>query len=91
MSLETKSVMRCAIYTRKSSEEGLEQSFNSLDAPSFTAIALVVNPCAIPCRTWASRALSRFTCGLRIVPVLLPSSMSVIESLNRGSRYRLRR
>lgn len=25
-------VLRCAIYTRKSSEEGLEQSFNSLDA-----------------------------------------------------------
>ena len=24
--------MRCAIYTRKSSEEGLEQNFNSLDA-----------------------------------------------------------
>src|SRR5712692_4594169 len=24
--------MRCAIYTRKSSEEGLEQDFNSLDA-----------------------------------------------------------
>lgn len=23
---------RCAVYTRKSSEEGLEQSFNSLDA-----------------------------------------------------------
>ncbi|WP_363224856.1 recombinase family protein, partial [Sneathiella sp.] len=23
---------RCAIYTRKSSEEGLDQSFNSLDA-----------------------------------------------------------
>jgi site-specific DNA recombinase len=23
---------RCAIYTRKSSEEGLEQAFNSLDA-----------------------------------------------------------
>ncbi len=23
---------RCAIYTRKSSEEGLEQDFNSLDA-----------------------------------------------------------
>src|ERR1700760_944060 len=27
-----KSPRRCAIYTRKSSEEGLEQSFNSLDA-----------------------------------------------------------
>jgi hypothetical protein len=25
-------MIRCAIYTRKSSEEGLEQSFNSLDA-----------------------------------------------------------
>ena len=24
--------IRCAIYTRKSSEEGLEQNFNSLDA-----------------------------------------------------------
>ena len=27
-----KPVHRCAIYTRKSSEEGLEQQFNSLDA-----------------------------------------------------------
>lgn len=27
-----KSSIRCAIYTRKSSEEGLEQDFNSLDA-----------------------------------------------------------
>jgi site-specific DNA recombinase len=27
-----KKTLRCAIYTRKSSEEGLEQSFNSLDA-----------------------------------------------------------
>ena len=25
-------VLRCAIYTRKSTEEGLEQSFNTLDA-----------------------------------------------------------
>jgi site-specific DNA recombinase len=32
MSTEPKAVIRCAIYTRKSSEEGLEQSFNSLDA-----------------------------------------------------------
>lgn len=29
---EHQKVVRCAIYTRKSSEEGLEQSFNSLDA-----------------------------------------------------------
>jgi DNA invertase Pin-like site-specific DNA recombinase len=32
MATETKRSLRCAIYTRKSSEEGLEQSFNSLDA-----------------------------------------------------------
>ena len=29
---EPQSRGRCAIYTRKSSEEGLEQSFNSLHA-----------------------------------------------------------
>jgi len=28
----TAKVLRCAVYTRKSSDEGLEQSFNSLDA-----------------------------------------------------------
>ena len=27
-----KSAVRCAIYTRESSNEGLEQDFNSLDA-----------------------------------------------------------
>jgi site-specific DNA recombinase len=32
VSVGPKSLNRCAIYTRKSSEEGLEQSFNSLDA-----------------------------------------------------------
>jgi len=32
MSTDFKPIMRCGIYTRKSSEEGLEQSFNSLDA-----------------------------------------------------------
>ncbi|MCX5691318.1 MAG: recombinase family protein, partial [Planctomycetota bacterium] len=30
--LEERAVVRCAIYTRKSSEDGLEQDFNSLDA-----------------------------------------------------------
>ena len=27
-----RAITRCAIYTRKSTEEGLEQEFNSLDA-----------------------------------------------------------
>ena len=32
MNARNKSTVRCAIYTRKSTEEGLEQEFNSLDA-----------------------------------------------------------
>jgi len=32
LNVDLRAVVRCAIYTRKSSEEGLEQSFNSLDA-----------------------------------------------------------
>ena len=36
-------VMRCAIYTRKSSDEGLEQSFNSLDAQREAGEAYVLS------------------------------------------------
>jgi DNA invertase Pin-like site-specific DNA recombinase len=32
---------RCAIYTRKSSEEGLEMEFNSLDAQRVAALAYI--------------------------------------------------
>ena len=35
--------VRCAIYTRKSSEEGLEQSFNSLDAQREACEAYVLS------------------------------------------------
>src|SRR5688572_11074797 len=35
--------LRCAIYTRKSSEEGLEQSFNSLDAQREACEAYVLS------------------------------------------------
>src|SRR6187401_318750 len=35
--------MRCAIYTRKSSEEGLEQTFNSLDAQREACAAFVLS------------------------------------------------
>ena len=37
------SAVRCAIYTRKSSEEGLEQSFNSLDAQREACEAYVLS------------------------------------------------
>jgi site-specific DNA recombinase len=43
MTTESKAVIRCAIYTRKSSEEGLEQSFNSLDAQREACEAFVAS------------------------------------------------
>jgi DNA invertase Pin-like site-specific DNA recombinase len=43
MSTESKAIIRCAIYTRKSSEEGLEQSFNSLDAQREACAAFIAS------------------------------------------------
>jgi len=39
----TPSTIRCAIYTRKSTEEGLEQEFNSLDAQRESAEAYIAS------------------------------------------------
>jgi DNA invertase Pin-like site-specific DNA recombinase len=36
-------VIRCAIYTRKSTEEGLEQAFNSLDAQREVCVAYIAS------------------------------------------------
>ncbi len=36
-------VVRCAIYTRKSTEEGLDQEFNSLDAQRESAVAFIAS------------------------------------------------
>ncbi|MGA9957468.1 MAG: recombinase family protein, partial [Acidobacteriaceae bacterium] len=41
--MTTPSRIHCAIYTRKSSEEGLEQSFNSLDAQREACEAYIVS------------------------------------------------
>lgn len=38
-----KSKLRCAIYTRKSTEEGLEQEFNALDAQRDACAAFVAS------------------------------------------------
>ncbi|MEA3195481.1 MAG: site-specific recombinase, partial [Betaproteobacteria bacterium] len=43
MSSDPKRRLRCAVYTRKSSEEGLEQSFNSLDAQREACAAFIVS------------------------------------------------
>jgi DNA invertase Pin-like site-specific DNA recombinase len=42
-SLPTKLKLRCAVYTRKSSEEGLDQEFNSLDAQRESCEAYIVS------------------------------------------------
>src|SRR5262245_20079636 len=39
----TSTAIRCAIYTRKSSEEGLDQAFNSLDAQREAAEAYIAS------------------------------------------------
>ena len=36
-------VVRCAIYTRKSTEEGLEQEFNTLDAQREAGSAYIMS------------------------------------------------
>ncbi|SMG66313.1 [weak similarity to] site-specific integrase/recombinase protein, partial [methanotrophic bacterial endosymbiont of Bathymodiolus sp.] len=38
---DNKKIKRCAVYTRKSSEEGLEQEFNSLHAQRESGEAFV--------------------------------------------------
>jgi site-specific DNA recombinase len=38
-----KKVIRCAVYTRKSTEEGLQQEFNSLDAQREAGEAIIVS------------------------------------------------
>jgi site-specific DNA recombinase len=43
MTATSRSLVRCAIYTRKSSEEGLEQSFNSLHAQREACEAFIVS------------------------------------------------
>src|SRR6266478_1379625 len=41
MAVNERKALRCAVYTRKSSEHGLEQDFNSLDAQREAAEAYI--------------------------------------------------
>ena len=41
--MSTSPRLRCAIYTRKSTEEGLDQEFNSLDAQHEACAAFVAS------------------------------------------------
>src|SRR4051812_47145037 len=43
MAERTRRPLRCAVYTRKSSEEGLEQEFNSLHAQREACLAFIAS------------------------------------------------
>ncbi len=51
----TKSRSRCAIYTRKSTEEGLDQDFNSLDAQREACEAFVTSQAGLGWRSTSKR------------------------------------
>src|SRR5215472_14286272 len=55
MKPEHKPALHCAIYTRKSSEEGLEQSFNSLEAQREACEAFILSQKQEGWRAIASR------------------------------------
>ena len=74
--------LRCAIYTRKSTEEGLEQEFNSLDAQREAAEAFIQSQrregwIALPDLyddggfTGANMVLSRHDIPNGVIPVML--------------------
>jgi hypothetical protein len=52
--MSTSVFFRCAIYTRKSTEEGLEQDFNSLDAQRESCAAYVLSQASLD---WTALAL----------------------------------
>jgi len=60
---------RCAIYTRKSSEEGLDQDFNSLDAQREACAAYVT-----------SQKAEGWVLLCRVVLVLLPRRQAARKS-----------
>ncbi len=47
--------LRCAVYTRKSSEEGLEQEFNSLDAQREACSAFIASQVGLGWKLVADR------------------------------------
>ena len=51
-------IVRCAIYTRKSTEEGLDQEFNSLDAQREACTAFILSQ--------KHEGYSRLSCGVGI-------------------------
>jgi hypothetical protein len=68
MSNDPKTLLRCAIYTRKSSEEGLKQSFNSLPSSDFREM-----PCLLQQNAQLrERVVRNFESRITQIPCVLP-------------------
>jgi site-specific DNA recombinase len=75
----TGSTIRCAIYTRKSSDEGLEQEFNSLDAQREACDAYIVSQRHAG---WIARSLVDFAKIVDIFDAHNASFVSVTQQFN---------
>lgn len=78
--VETKS-LRCAIYTRKSTEEGLEQAFNSLDAQREAGEAFIASQQA---RGWIAIAERYDDGGFSGANMERPALQRLLEDLYHG-------
>jgi site-specific DNA recombinase len=77
---ETKRV-RCAIYTRKSTEEGLDQAFNSLDAQREAGEAFIASQQA---RGWIALAERYDDGGFSGAHIERPALQRLLEDLDQG-------
>src|SRR5215208_6968356 len=66
MTKPTPKPVRCAIYTRVSTDQGLEQDFNSLDAQYDAAKYPDFQSPGISCSQCAAVIASSLTCGLHL-------------------------
>jgi DNA invertase Pin-like site-specific DNA recombinase len=80
--MNTKRQIRCAIYTRKSTEEGLEQDFNSLDAQREACAAYIVSQ---KTEGWVALSVNYDDGGYSGGTLERPSLQRLIEDLERGA------
>jgi len=73
--------VRCAIYTRKSSEEGLEQDFNSLDAQREACAAYVLSQAS---EGWTALADAYDDGGLSSEPPDRPALQRLLQDVEAG-------
>jgi len=73
--------VRCAIYTRKSTEEGLEQAFNSLDAQREAGEAFISSQQA---RGWIAMAERYDDGGFSGANIERPALQRFLEDLDQG-------